>query len=391
MIPILRSRNALKLDDNGLGLLKEAIKAVVTEERNGKYELSLQYPVSGRLYSQIDVGSLISVKASDTSDLQTFRVYTASRPINGIVTYSCQHISYDLSGFPLPGFTCTDLTAAEAIEKALSEAPLATGFSASTDMTTTNSTDISEPLSVRRLLAGINGSVLDTWGGEYEFDNRHIILHHARGADNGVTIMYAKNLTGLTQESQITETYTHLMPYASYTIEGAEDEPIYVYLSEIVLPLSGASENPLTGVPRALMMDFTDRFGADTQPTEAALRELAESYISGHSQTYTGMRVNLKVTFLPLWQTEDYKAVAPLEHVSLCDTVTVRYPRLGVNVRTKVIKTVYNALTERYDSITLGDPKKSFAAMMSDQIMAMSEIRREIDHPTPIIPPPSPN
>ena len=379
MTPILLEPNSFKLDDR-IGFLVDTLKAVVTEERNGKYEMSFQYPIKGQWFDSITDGSVIMVKPNDTAAaLQAFRVFKISRPIKGIVTYSCQHISYDLGGFPLAGFTAQDLTPAQAIQKALSEASLAQWFMAQTDITSTNSTTIEGPCTVRGLLGGMRGSILDVWGGEYEFNNRMIILHQSRGSDNGVTIVYGKNMTSLQQESNISDTYTHVMPYASYTVEGS-DEPNYVFLPEKVLSL-GIGGSPTTGANRALIMDFSDKFGDNVTPTVAQLRSKAQTWATGTGYGYTFPKTNIKVSFLPLWQTEENKNIAPLERVSLCDVVTVKYPALGVNMKTKVIKTVYNALTEKYESITLGDLKESFASMYSSQVSAMQEIRVSLDRP----------
>lgn len=379
MTPILLEPNSFKLDDR-IGFLVDTLKAVVTEERNGKYEMSFQYPITGQWFDNITDGSVIMVKPNDTAAaLQAFRVFKISRPIKGIVTYSCQHISYDLGGFPLAGFTAQDLTPAQAIQKALSEASLAQWFIAQTDITSTNSTTIEGPCTVRGLLGGMRGSILDVWGGEYEFNNRMIILHQSRGSDNGVTIVYGKNMTSLQQESNISDTYSHVMPYASYTVEGT-DEPIYVFLPERVLQL-GIGGSPVTGANRALIMDFSDKFGDNVMPTVAQLRAKAQAWANGTGYGYTFPRTNIKVSFLPLWQTEECKNIAPLERVSLCDVVTVKYPALGVNMKTKVIKTVYNALTEKYESITLGDMKESFASMYSSQVSAMQEIRASYERP----------
>ncbi len=380
MIPILYDRDVgLKYDDNGIGFLPDTIKAVVTEERNGTYELSMQYPVSGKRYDQIGDGCLVKVKANHTSVPQLFRIYKSSKPLKGIVTYSAQHISYDLGGFPLAGFTAQNVTAAQAIQKALTETPFSSYFSTQTDIATLNSTTIEGACTVRGLLGGMRGSILDVWGGEYEFNNRTIILHSARGADNGVTIEYGKNMTALQQESQIADTYSHIMPYASYT-ESEGGDPVYVFLPEKVLS-NGINGVFAHGVNRALIMDFSDKFGEGVVPTISRLRTLANQWVSLYGLNYLSPKINIKVSFLPLAQTEEYKNIAPLETVSLCDTVTVRYPALGVNAKTKVIKTVYNALTEKYESITLGDMKESFAALMSTQISAVAQMRQSIDRP----------
>lgn len=377
MIPILYAKNETDFLHNGIGVLRDTTKATVTEERNGAYELSLQYPVTGQWYDKITEGCIIKAKANETSEPQLFRVYKSSKPLKGIVTFSAEHISYDLNGIPLLGFSIKSATPQMAINRAIEEAGLSCPFTAYSDISTLNSTEIVVPCSVRALLGGQTGSILDVWGGEYEFDNFTVKLHEHRGADNGVLIEYGKNLKDIKQEANIAECYTHLMPYAVYT-EETEDETetgqeVYVFLSEKVLPFPSA-EN--IGHTKAYIMDFSDKFSEGTIITEEALRKKATSY--ANSATRGTPSVNLTVSFVQLWQTEEYKNIAPLERVKLCDTVTVRFSKLGVDATAKVIKTVYNTLEEKYESVELGDAKSSLADTLNEQQTAIEQLEQTI-------------
>lgn len=376
MIPVLYDKNEKTFAHNGIGLLVDAVKAQVTEERNGSYELSLQYPITGRFYSEITDGAIIKAKANETSSPQLFRIYKSSKPLKGIITYSAEHISYDLNGIPLLGFSIKNATPQMAVTRAIEGAGLPCSFSALSDISTLNSTTVLTPCSVRALLGGQTGSILDVWGGEYEFDNFTVKLHAHRGADNGVIIEYGKNLKDLKQESNIAECYTHLMPYAVYKLESegsGDSEEVYVYLSEKVVPLTGA-EN--IGHSKAYIMDFSDRFGEGEEITEEKLRVKAAAYAAEASLGVP--KVNITVSFVQLWQTEEYKNIAPLERVKLCDTVTVRFSKLGVTAKAKVIKTVYNSLEEKYESITLGDAKSSFANTVNKQAAEIEAIKSSV-------------
>ena len=101
MIPILYEKNETDFAHNGIGFLADTIRCEVIEERNGVYELTLQYPITGQWYKEIKEGCIIKAKANETSDLQLFRIYKSGKPINGIVTFNAEHISYDLNGIPL--------------------------------------------------------------------------------------------------------------------------------------------------------------------------------------------------------------------------------------------------------------------------------------------------
>lgn len=375
MIPVLYNKSETTFTHNGVGLLSEAVKATVTEERNGSYELSLQYPITGHFYSEITEGAIIKAKANETSEPQLFRIYKSSKPINGIVTYSAEHISYDLNGIPLLGFSIKNATPQMALTKAIEGAALPCPFTAYSNISTLNSTEILTPCSVRALLGGQTGSLLDVWGGEYEFDNFTVKLYLHRGKDNGVVIEYGKNLKDLKQESNIAECYTHLMPYAVYTVqdESGSSEEKYVYLAEKVIPLTEAED---IGHNKAFIMDFSDRFGGNEEITEEKLRAKATAYAA--AADLGTPKVNITVSFVQLWQTEEYKNIAPLERVKLCDTVTVRFSKLGVAATSKVIKTVYNSLQEKYESVTLGDAKSSFANTVNKQQEAIQEIKSSV-------------
>lgn len=375
MIPILYAKNESTFTHNGIGFLKDATKCTVTEERNGSYECSLQYPITGQWYDQITEGCIIKAKANDTSEPQLFRIYKSSKPLKGIVTYSAEHISYDLNGIPTLGFSVKNVTPQAAITRAIQDAGLPSAFTAISDISTLNSSTILTPCSVRAILGGQAGSVLDVWGGEFEFDNFVVKLHKHRGSDRGVSIEYGKNLKDLKQEANIADCYTHLMPYARYSQDGEGDEKIevYVYLSEKVLPLNNA-EN--IGHSKAYIMDFTDRFGEGETVTEEALRAKATAYAAAAELGVP--KVNITVSFIQLWQTEEYKNIAPLERVMMCDTVAVRFSKLGVTARAKVIKTTYNTLEEKYDSVELGDAKSSFADTVNKQQAAIEEIKTSV-------------
>lgn len=348
MIPILYGETETSFISNGLGRLSDAISCVVTEERNGEYELEMDYPVGGAHYSDIQKSRIVSAVPADGKSRQPFRIYRISKPINGIVTIYAEHISYQLSLIPVMPFTAG--SAAEAVVAMESNAVGTLPFTLWTDVTTVANYNQRVPKSFRACLGGSQGSFLDTYGGEFEWDNWTVKIHASRGADRWVTIRYGKNLTDLVQEENIQDTYTGILPYWY-----SEEQETLVTLPEKVIMSSNASLYPFN---RVLPYDFSSHFSS--QPTEAQLRQAAQSYVT--SNNIGVPKVSLKVEFAALWQTEEYKNVANQERVNLCDTVTVKFEKLGVSAKAKVIKTKYNVLLERYDSIEIGDAKSSFSS-----------------------------
>ena len=86
----------------------------------------------------------------------------------------------------------------------------------------------------------------------------------------------------------------------------------------------------------------------------------------------------MTVAFEPLWKQPEYSAI--LERVSLCDTVTIRHSALGITAKSKVIKTVYDSLAEKYVSITLGTAKSNFVNTVGDIKTELSEVKNKTEH-----------
>ena len=222
---------------NGLGTLSDAITCEVTEERNGEFELEIEYPVTGIRYKELQLRRIIMAKPNPYSDPQPFRIYAITKPINGIVTINAEHISYDMSGYPVSAFAAD--TVQNAFINMKSASAVDCPFSFSTDKTTTANMTVLKPSSMRSLLGGVDGSILDVYGGEYEFDKFNVKLWNKRGADRGVSIRYGKNLTDLKQEENCSSVYTGVYPFWYSEQEGLVqlDEKIVKAYGKVLIRL----------------------------------------------------------------------------------------------------------------------------------------------------------
>ena len=367
MIPILYAKNASAFGNNGIGHLKDAISCKVTEERNGAYTLTLQYPIGGAWYESITEGSIIKAKANETSELQLFRVYKSSKPMKGVVTFYAEHISYDLKGLPLALLFMTDTTAEAALNAGFAACLLPHRFTGRSDITTLNKINITKPRSLRNFCGGEAGSVLSVWGGEFEFDNFTVWIHRRRGANNGVVIRYGKNLTDAKQERNISACYTHFCPYAIKKTETRNEAGEVIESTEetITLP-EGVIEliNPENiGHSRALTLDISDKFADGEELNVENLRTHAEEYIESHKLGVPN--VNITLSFMQIWHSPEYAESAWFERVALCDTVTVFFEDLGINAEAKVIKTEYDTLEERFSKLEVGDAKSNLTDTVS--------------------------
>lgn len=364
MKPILFDKTDTTFTTQGLGRLSDAISCKVAEERNGAYELEMEYPIDGIHWNDVQVSRIIVAKPNDSSDPQAFRIYRISKPLKKRCMVYAEHISYQLSYIPVMPFTAQSF--ALALNAMVANAAESCPFSVWTDKTVLGDYEVKVPTSFRALLGGQAGSVLDVYGtAEYEFDNYAIKAHLNRGTNRGVVLRYGKNITDLTQEESIANTITGICPYWR-----SPDGDTLVTLPEEVLWSSNASNFPYA---RTVPMDFSSDF--EDPPSEAQLRSKAQAYIDNNDIGVPA--VNISLSFIPLWQSEEYRELASLEHVALCDTITVKFEKLDVSATAKVVKTVYDVLRERYESIEIGDAKTTLAKQIAQ---IDSEVKSEVEN-----------
>ena len=353
MIPILFEPAATDFTKNGIGRLSDAISCVVHEARNGEFELEMEYPVDGAHYADIVHSAIIVAKPSALRSNQAFRIYQITKAMKGRVKILAQHISYQLSFIPVAPFTAENLDNALAYLKSMAAETCPFTFTA--DFTSDADFAIPLPSSIRSYLGGRRGSLLDIYGGEWEFDNYSVKLHRNRGSDNGYTIRYGKNLVSLEQEESILNTYTGIYPYWG-------SEGTVVTLPEKVIHASTAANFPYQ---RTLPLDFSDKL--DAIPTADQLRAVANSFIEANDIGIPA--VNLKIDFVNLPDTEEYKELLiGSENLDLCDIVTVIFAKLGITEKSQVVEIWWDVLKNRYQKIEVGNKRSTLATTIEQQM-----------------------
>lgn len=369
----------------GIGALGDAISCTVTEERNGEFELEMEYPVDGLRFKDLENDRLIMAKASERGNEQIFRIYKIEKPIDGKVTVNAEHISYLLNKATCLPFEATSANSAfEKIkENLIWQANNANfpkfPFDFFTDNSTTGQILIETPKTIRTILGGEDQSILDVCKGEYEFDNFTVKLWKERGSDSNVYLRYGKNITDLTATDDISKVYTGIVPFWKGSLtrktkdeDGNDTTESYettVYVDGKVL---WSDESKNFGYPMAVPVDMSSDIEVKDDTTDKdnpiyateddvkkLLQTQAESYLKNNKGWEPAN--NIEVSFTQLWQTEEYKNFAALQRVGMCDKVHVIYPKLNITTEMKVIKTVFNVLLDRYDKIELGEPKSSMS------------------------------
>ena len=343
MIPILYDTNETAFATNGLGRLRDCISCVVTEERNGVYECDFEYPMDGANFDLIQIGRTIGITHDESGDIEPFDIVSYSRPIEGVVTFHCVHISYRLSYMTV---TASGINSLADAFTAFASAEPSMPFSFDTDKTSTGYVAAFNgvPKTVRSILGGTEGSILDAYGGEYSFNNWSVYLHTARGQMRNFAIRYGVNMLDYNEDYDSQGTYSSCMPYWT---DGTD-----TVLGDRV----DSTGMTVTGRDECVPLDLSDKF--ETKPTKAQVEAEAMAYLNEHN-TYIPSQ-NIKVDFVRL-QDMGYEDLGVLMQCNLCDTIKVIFPDYNSSGTYKIVKTVWNVLENRYDEMELGELSTTLA------------------------------
>ncbi len=337
MIPILFEKTETAFADNGIARLRDTLSAVVSEEKNGIYELDFTYPVTGANYEKIICGRLVGVTHDESGDIQPFEIVSATRPINGVVSFHCVHLSYRQSQMVVTGSNINSLADAFTL---LGTATPSNPFSYETDITSSAYMAAADgtPRSVRQLLGGVQGSILDTYGGEYEWDKWRVILHESRGELKDFAIRYGVNLLDYNDETNYQGTFTSCVAFWKGT-DGS-----------IVTTSATLGEDGYNGNDICVPLDLSDKF--ENEPTTLQLQNAALSYMQRNQTNIPAQTID--VNFVRLADMGEFSAFQDLLDCKLCDTIKVIFPMYNVSASFKIVKTVWNVLRGSYDSMELG-------------------------------------
>ena len=364
--PILYKANETNFEHLGVSVLSDASKCYVSREKNGIYILEFDYPVNGKDVDKIKEGMYIKSDAGYRTKNQRFIVSKITKTQNEFKLY-CQHISQVKTTMNAirPDITVTSVSAMGAL-RAWRDNLLDSReeFFVQSDISTLNSTTwkVENIENARDALGGKAGSILDVWGGEYEFDNLNITLHRSMGIDNPTIIAYGKNLLDLEQEQSILETYTSVFPFKKYTDDNNREQ--LITLPEILL--DSTHLNKFTH-RRILKVDFSSD---ENLKTVEQLRSKAKSYIKSNNVGVP--KTNLKINYQDLSKVEGVFDNPALEQIDLCDRLKVYYNELGImNENAKVVKVVWDVILEENHEIEVGDSRSSFTDSTSAKLESL--------------------
>lgn len=372
MRPILFNKSETAFDTYGLGELN-VTKGNVTRERNGNYTLYAEIPVNDPMVSGLEKEMKLKADAGLRTKNQTFEISRIVKDSSNLVKIYGQHISHKLEYIVLRNATAFSGTAynALAIWKGALIGDLT--FDVWSDVDTTNKGvfDISKMENARLALGGVEGSILDLYGGEYEFDNMTIRLHKQLGRTAPTVLEYGRNILSAELDETIESSYTSVLPFATYTPdrpEGSTDDsqpdPITVTIPENYVD---SKYKALYAHRRIKVVDFSSEFSTDSKkkniPNADKLRKLATDYMERNA--IGKPKINIKIEYADLAKTLDYADNGWIEELELCDIVPIYYPQIGLTDETAKVTTVtYDFVNERNESVEFGDIGTNVRATM---------------------------
>lgn len=338
MIPILFESNETEFLSNGLGRLRDISNCVVFEERNGAFECDFSYPTTGELYDEIRLGRIIGVIHDDSRVMQPFDIVSYERGIDGFVDFHAVHISYRLSKHTCAIKNVNSLSTALDYLKRLAKPE--NPFYFVTDMSSSAYFAAADgiPRTVREMIGGVEGSILDTYGGELKWNNFTVNLLHARGIERDLTIRYGVDMVGYNEDTDCSETYSSVIPY------WAGNEQI------VVGNKVTSQSSTITGRDECVPLDLSDKF--ENAPTIAQLTAEATAQLRQGNPTLPTQTIT--VDFVRLSDSPEYEQYKGLYECQLCDTIKVVFPKYDMSGRFKIVKTTYDVLLERYTELELG-------------------------------------
>lgn len=363
MRPILFNKNEQAFDTYGLGEL-DITKGTVTRERNGNYTLYAEIPVNDPAVASLEKEMKLKADAGLRTKNQTFEISRIVKDSSNIVKIYGQHISHKLeymavvNGRPFSG----PASAALAIWRNATIGDLR--FDVWSDIQTMDKGvfDISKMENARQALGGVEGSILDIYGGEYEFDNMTVRLHKQLGRTAPTVLEYGRNILSAESDETIESSYTSVLSFATYTPDKPEGDtsdsqpdPVTVTLPENYVD---SKYKAVYAHRRIKVVDFSSEFKSDSKnkdiPTPDKLRKIATDYMERNA--IGKPKINIKIEYADLAKTLDYADNGWIEELELCDIVPIYYPQIGLTDDTAKVTTItYDFINERNESVEFGD------------------------------------
>ncbi len=383
MIPCICEGNLIDKTLHPNIFLNECINCEVTEELNGEYECTLTLPSQSQYSNFVHVGNYIFVKPNPLRSPQYFKIYKTNIALNGNLVAYAEHIRYTLNYYPCPMVYGENLNMLiNNINSSISYTTLP--FTFFTDKTTTKSMQIDSVKSIGEVIAGSENSLIDVYGGEWEFDNYTCMLWTNRGSNKNIVLQYGYDINSCSREIECKQAYTHVFPYYEWALEDGSISTITLshksleskYPAILTRDLIQIDSNYNVGdVMRIYMLNLAEVFKIDLTVgyyDTLNIESMANYWIEDNKADLLGLSLSTTLDFLYIKQN------IALNQCSLGDTIRLRIPQLNIEATTKITKTTYDTIKECYTSIDVGTLKNSIDIMIANNTSNIRINKREI-------------
>lgn len=345
MIPILYDSSETEFTSCGLGELVDAISCTVTTEFNGVAYLDMEYPTDGLHYQDIAIGRMI--KAANThQSSDVYVVESLEYSVDGTIKiyaqqYACLRLnsailftedeSYDWTkGAGATGDDVRDIMVAlrDSIRPILTEAldeygrVLVPALTVRSNISNPAGTTIHVEWGKAYPTAyEVVQAIASAFNAEIFWNINHVVIFPQIGEDTGLEIRYGINMTALDAEVDGEPYATAAMPYGS------------IYLGNYY-----QADTP--GIYPFYRIAIADEL-------QSAESKVEESQV---------LKTSIKVKFDPYGNAVNVDVDSGwLHRLGVYDIVTVVHPQIGLSQKAEIVKSVFNSLTERFESVDIGE------------------------------------
>lgn len=350
----LYEQDTTDFSNNGLKILNPTSAKITRNLIEYTYQLELTHLLDEK-------GMMLTEERILGYNGQYFRISSIRRNLKE-VSIIAKHIFFDLNKNFIEDINIKNKTGSMALSHILGETSYPHSFSATSDIDTVASSRLVRKNVVSALIGDTDNSFINRWGGELDIDGFTFKLNEQIGKDDGYTIRYGKNLTGLDLQLNMLEVVTRIRPVG---FDGIEIDGLYVdssYIDNYALPIIKEIkyENvKWTGSPNYEEREDDDSYIYDNlAEAQAKLIELATNEFIVNEIDLPKTTINIE--FIELSKTEEYKHLKFLQNINIGDTVHIYHKPLDINLKSRCIEYVYDCILNKYETITLGSYTKNF-------------------------------
>ncbi len=360
---IIYESNTNDFTYNGKGYLNDVINASIVDTLNGDYSLSFEYPMNAKLNEYLVEGNYVKCKVADGS-MQIFMITNVVKTFDTLKVQA-KHIFYKLLYNFLEDVYPQNLNCQDFLRWILSHTQYNNEFTGYSNITGTFQTArYIRKNPVEAIIGDEDNSMYKLFGGELKRDNFDIYFNNRIGNDEGVKLIFGKNITGININIDNTNCYTRIMPLG---------------YDALMLPEKYIDSDLINNYPfpRIAIYKFEDvKYDPNDEEAYHTLADAYQALRNKVEELYDAgidkPQVNMTIDWLELSKTSQYKDYAALERVHLGDTIYANI--LGVEFETRVVKTTYNPLTDTIEKFEIGTIKPTIATSMNNIVRTLENV-----------------